>query len=1170
MADQQNRKLQEREYRFYKEIQVKFREVVDPLTLSDYLVASCLTEDDVDRIKAKYQNDGRSKAAGELLDRLRRRPNWVYNLLLACNHPELGLDHLCNYIKDKMTQLEIRITIRCNDGHNCAGISDSINDASEEVLTQQGGGTRSDIEKILADFKSRVDPEDFVQYLTRLKEEDEEAVKCKQQQSGRLAAAEELVFLFRKNYTHWKHDLQEALKCERSGLQDLGEKLSKIEFNEWDLQTSIPSMASNSDISTEDFTKKRKERVLELVRKQVLHAKSLDEIRKVLQLAEDINASFEKLEKGSLILILSVNSIDTLEAIQRLYLGGVLIEAIRKDLLSEKRRHHILQVAQKNGAKDGDIDDSFFDSLDFDVEICPADFQFCYLNLKAIRDLSIPASPFESITAFESRWRGRGIQRSYDKSISDDETIYDKIDFPLPAIISRLLEDPFLQSRYLKIAAMFIGPLDKCCHLFVDWLFEEIKKFEKNYKYGKELWTIGSWLGSTFQFSSVEIQDRILFETKALNGKIQFHIASANTGGSPELNVEAWEEIVRDGIIEFSETHQKYRFQSPALEQYFIFKSNDSSAINIFGFLPVFQLAKNPHGLTKPLTEFDGDSKVKMEYLYLHYLVMKHKDSNNRLAALKSLIPAERIYVVDLQEEPIEPQIDVLRVLIEEQMIDAFVIVKGPDDKERWDLSSQAIKKSLLVQDIRSLISLARVLSWIGAMQIDVDAKPDRLANICVTILRKSSFTYPGHLCLKYSGASLKPSRDVEDLCTGLQLIPNVCQLDLSGTSDIEPEAYRQVIKACRFSKLSSLVLNNTILMNKEDPQPIGLQYLPHLKHLEIEGCNLGDAGIHAMSLDFKEAGQLTELSVARNKITSSGILELSGLLMEKQNLRIIRVHENDVGYEGAVSLAILFRNLPFLEVVNLCDCKRITDKGFELIIESLKGKNLKKMNVRNCGFSQRISEKYFKLLKNMRHFQHLDYGCNTIGSSRVGPGPSINISEVFLEMMSCNKYSWNLLNLWKCNIGFTTVFESAHQLGHLSTLTDLCLQENQLNDRDGVCIGEYMVTSWHSLRSLNLRQNNIGDTGAAKIFEGIRENLKLKTVFLDRNQIEDGDLIQKMVEYFVDQGNMEEMDVSYNEVPEYLNTETETRKFLRGRAANIQPCNGYTEISINNRFMRL
>lgn len=49
MADQQNQKLQEREYRLYKEIQVKFREDVDPLPLSDYLAANCLTEDDVVR-----------------------------------------------------------------------------------------------------------------------------------------------------------------------------------------------------------------------------------------------------------------------------------------------------------------------------------------------------------------------------------------------------------------------------------------------------------------------------------------------------------------------------------------------------------------------------------------------------------------------------------------------------------------------------------------------------------------------------------------------------------------------------------------------------------------------------------------------------------------------------------------------------------------------------------------------------------------------------------------------------------------------------------------------------------------------------------------------------------------------------------------------------------------
>lgn len=39
------------------------------------------------------------------------------------------------------------------------------------------------------------------------------------------------------------------------------------------------------------------------------------------------------------------------------------------------------------------------------------------------------------------------------------------------------------------------------------------------------------------------------------------------------------------------------------------------------------------------------------------------------------------------------------------------------------------------------------------------------------------------------------------------------------------------------------------------------------------------------------------------------------------------------------------------------------------------------------------------------------------------------------------------------------------------------------------------------------------------------------------------------MVEYFVDQEHMEEMDVSYKEVTEYVNLETETSKVLMRQA---------------------
>lgn len=52
-------------------------------------------------------------------------------------------------------------------------VPDSVSDASEETVTHQGQDTQSVIEQILAEFKSKVDPEDFVQYLRKLKEEDE-------------------------------------------------------------------------------------------------------------------------------------------------------------------------------------------------------------------------------------------------------------------------------------------------------------------------------------------------------------------------------------------------------------------------------------------------------------------------------------------------------------------------------------------------------------------------------------------------------------------------------------------------------------------------------------------------------------------------------------------------------------------------------------------------------------------------------------------------------------------------------------------------------------------------------------------------------------------------------------------------------------------------------------
>lgn len=62
--------------------------------------------------------------------------------------------------------------MQSKDGHNYGWFSDLVIDASEETVTHHGQDNKS-VEQILVEFKTRVDPEDFLQYLTGLNEEDE-------------------------------------------------------------------------------------------------------------------------------------------------------------------------------------------------------------------------------------------------------------------------------------------------------------------------------------------------------------------------------------------------------------------------------------------------------------------------------------------------------------------------------------------------------------------------------------------------------------------------------------------------------------------------------------------------------------------------------------------------------------------------------------------------------------------------------------------------------------------------------------------------------------------------------------------------------------------------------------------------------------------------------------
>lgn len=108
-------------------------------------------------------------------------------------------------------------------------------------------------------------------------------------------------------------------------------------------------------------------------------------LQQAILLAESANTFLINIERGSLIITIRVNTIESLEAIQRMYLGGLLDEALRKDLLSESRFHYIKQIAEKNGITSTEMKQ--YGNVEFDVEIDPVDIQYCQQKLILLKGI---------------------------------------------------------------------------------------------------------------------------------------------------------------------------------------------------------------------------------------------------------------------------------------------------------------------------------------------------------------------------------------------------------------------------------------------------------------------------------------------------------------------------------------------------------------------------------------------------------------------------------------------------------------------------------------------------------------------------------------------------------------------------------------------------------------
>ncbi|KAL5007560.1 hypothetical protein ScPMuIL_016366 [Solemya velum] len=367
---------------------------------------------------------------------------------------------------------------------------------------------------------------------------------------------------------------------------------------------------------------------------------------------------------------------------------------------------------------------------------------------------------------------------------------------------------------------------------------------------------------------------------------------------------------------------------------------------------------------------------------------------------------------------------------------------------------------------------------------------------------------------LHLDGVSLNDD-SLMQVIENLHFFPTLSKLNLEN-NNITAQSVSLLLQVPQLSSLTCLILKDNIKIGlSELTRPLGLEFLPNLLVLDMEGCNLKDSGMEIIAIELKHLKKLKEYYCPPSA-------------------------RKPLDTEGSYTLASLLHSLPYLEILNICECL-LGDVGMSVVMRSISSRYLKKLNLRENKVGAGGSNVVFELLSQCHCMEHLDYSDNEITSmtntlprnvtlKRQSSEPKVH--EKFISAMTASK-TWDYLSLWKCNIGgLATWFATPENTASLSNLTYICLQENNISDDMTIDLASCLENGFENLEHLNLRENNISNKGAVRLSYSLREKAYLSTLLLDRNEIESEGLlaILKFVEY-ASRYNLKELDISYNSV---------------------------------------
>ena len=245
------------------------------------------------------------------------------------------------------------------------------------------------------------------------------------------------------------------------------------------------------------------------------------------------------------------------------------------------------------------------------------------------------------------------------------------------------------------------------------------------------------------------------------------------------------------------------------------------------------------------------------------------------------------------------------------------------------------------------------------------------------------------------------------------------------------------------------------------------------LQRLGLASNCIGDDGARAVAHALRGCEVLSVLDLSGNGIHDAGAEALSDALRSCCKLQRFSLASNCIGDDGARAVAHALRGCELLSVLDLSG-NSIQDAGTEALSEALK-----------CCKLQRFS----------------------LASNSIGPSGALAgvLKHVYISLdildLSCNRLGDVGIVGLVGGLKHCSCLKQLHAIATCNQLATLNLSDNEIGDSGALCLGKYLKDC-NCLHTLRLNNNLISGCGAVGVAEGVKHCKYLHTLEIGWNCI--------------------------------------------------------------------